>query len=69
MTILSKPTGMRYHRVRYGDTLTSLGALYYGKELLGFVIYQHNRHYIADPNQLFPGQELVIPYLSPDTKC
>jgi nucleoid-associated protein YgaU len=53
----------RTHRVQYGDTLASLAKLYYGDETLYAYIYQHNRHYIAQMNQLSPGQVLTIPFL------
>lgn len=53
----------RTHTVRYGDTLSSLAKLYYGDANLYAYIYQHNRHYIPQMNQLSPGQVLTIPYL------
>lgn len=51
----------RYHKVRYAETLSSLAARYYGDPDLWEDIYQANRHYIADPNRLDPGQSIVIP--------
>lgn len=54
---------LRYYRVRYGDTLSRLGKQFYGDERCGIVIYQHNRHYIDNPNLLHPGQLLVIPHI------
>jgi nucleoid-associated protein YgaU len=56
---------IRYHIVDYGDTLATLAKLYYGEASLGTVIYQHNRHYISDPNMLYPGQKICIPHLHP----
>lgn len=55
--------GMRTHRVRYGETLSTIAGAYYGRPELWERIYQANRHYIANPSQLDPGQSLVIPHL------
>lgn len=55
---------LRYYRVKYGDTLATLGIKFYGNAGLGIVIYNHNKHYIANPNVLYPGQTIVIPYIS-----
>lgn len=57
---MSEP--MRTHRVRYGETLSTIAARYYGDPELWETVYQANRHYVANPNQLDPGQSLVIPY-------
>lgn len=54
---------MRTHRVRYGETLSTIAARYYGDAELWERIYQANRHYIANPSQLDPGQSLVVPHL------
>lgn len=56
---------MRFRIVEYGDTLATLAKMYYNDPSLGTVIYQHNRDYIADPNMLYPGQRLCIPFLHP----
>jgi nucleoid-associated protein YgaU len=57
---------LRTHRVRYAETLSSLAARYYGNASRWEHIYQANRHYIADPNRLDPGQNIVIPHLVVD---
>jgi len=54
---------IRTHRVRFAETLSSLAVKYYGDATLWEHIYQANRHYIANPNALDPGQSLVIPRL------
>lgn len=54
---------MKEYRVRYGDTLATLGKKFYGDWRFGMVIYQHNRHYIADPNIIYPGQMLALPWI------
>lgn len=55
---------IRYHRVQPGETLATLSKLYYGTPYNVGVIYQHNRHYIKNPNVIYPGQKLCIPYLN-----
>lgn len=55
--------GKRLHRVRHAETLSSLAVTYYGDAGQWEEIYQANRHYIANPNMLDPGQILVIPHL------
>ncbi len=54
---------MRTHRVARGETLATIAQAYYGDASKWAVIYSHNERYIANPNQLDPGQELVIPHL------
>lgn len=55
---------IRYHQVQYGETLGTLSKLYYGTIDGVPVIFNHNRAYIPNPNQIYPGQKLCIPYLS-----
>lgn len=52
------------YRVKFGDTLETLGQRFYGDPALGLAIYQANRHYIQNSNQLTPGQMLAIPHLN-----
>lgn len=54
---------IRYHTVKYGDTLASIAKRYYGSEDLFAVVYNANKHYIANMNQLTPLQKLAIPHL------
>jgi len=56
----------RLHRVRHAETLSSIALAFYGDPNRWEHIYQANRHYIADPNRLDPGQSLVIPHLFAD---
>lgn len=56
----------RYYRVRPGDTLHGIAEKLYGDKRLGVIIYNHNRHYIENPNQLHPGQTIVIPHIRVD---
>jgi Uncharacterized protein containing LysM domain len=60
--------GIRHYRVKYGDTLQKLAKRFYDNGELGPYIYQHNRHNIQNPNVLYPGQILTIPYISPLAK-
>ena len=55
----------RTHRVQWGETLATLAKLYYHDGNLAVFIYQHNRGTIANPNLIYPGQLLTIPYFAP----
>lgn len=54
---------IRYHRVQWGETLATLAKLYYDDGKLAVFIYQHNRETITNPNNIYPGQLLHIPYM------
>lgn len=57
---------VRLHRVMPGETLTTIAEQYYGcrdSTKHALIIWQHNRDHVADPNQIYPGQQLVIPHL------
>jgi nucleoid-associated protein YgaU len=54
---------VRVHTVRGGDTLIRIAIEYYGSPDRYMEIYKANRDILADPEDIFPGQELVIPYL------
>lgn len=60
------PTTYCEYRVRYGDTLTGIAQRIYGNPKVGILIYQANRHYIDNPNMLYPGQMIVLPYVDLD---
>ena len=53
----------RYHRVQWGETLATLAKLYYEDGKLAVFIYQHNREIISNPNNIYPGQLICIPYM------
>lgn len=53
---------IRYHRVQWGETLATLGKLYYNDSDMALVIYRHNQIQIDNPNVIYPGQKLAIPY-------
>lgn len=60
--------GLRFYRVKRNDTLPSISQQFYGSQLFANVIYQANRHYILDPNAVYPGQRLIIPYVAEGSK-
>lgn len=53
---------MRTYTVKPGDTLDTIAGHFYGDRRKIRPIWEHNRAIIENPNQLFPGQVLVIPY-------
>jgi nucleoid-associated protein YgaU len=66
--VLGTFEGVRIHRVRLGETLATLSTLYYGMADYAMVIYRHNTHIVNDPNQIYAGQELVIPWITPGSQ-
>ena len=54
---------MRIHKVKPAETLESISEAYYGEPDYDLVIYGANKHVIENPNVLYPGQTIVIPYL------
>lgn len=54
---------IRYHRVRYNETLEQLSCRYYGTPDFAMAIYKVNSHFLLQPNNLPLGHLLVIPYL------
>lgn len=57
--------GPRMHTVGPRENLADIALLYYGHASKWPAIYRHNTHTIANPNDVTPGQQLVIPYLEP----
>jgi nucleoid-associated protein YgaU len=53
--------GERRHTVERGDTLTSISRKYYGTIRKTDVILRANRNVLSKPEDLRPGQTLVIP--------
>ena len=51
------------HVVVFGDGLRALAKQYYGDPNLSDVIFQANRDFLDDPDELFEGQKLCIPTL------
>jgi nucleoid-associated protein YgaU len=53
--------GFAQHTVVSGDTLSKIANLFYGDPGKWPVIFEANRHQLANPNVIFPGQVLRIP--------
>jgi nucleoid-associated protein YgaU len=60
--LLARAEGARtVYRVRPGDSLPRISALFYGDDGEWSRIFEANRHLLEDPNRLHPGLTLVIP--------
>ena len=55
----------RHHTVRPGDTLTSIAQRFYGNLAGWRGLYQANRSVIHNPDAIFPGEVLNVPYQLP----
>jgi Immunoglobulin-like domain of bacterial spore germination/LysM domain len=53
--------GFAVHRVRSGETLSSIAQDFYGDPGKFTIIFEANRNVLDDPDVIFPGQELRIP--------
>ena len=51
-----------YHTVQPGDTLASIADQYLGSESREMAIFEANRDRMNDPDQISPGQQLLIPW-------
>jgi Tfp pilus assembly protein FimV len=56
----------RTYTVRPGDTLSGIAQQFYGNAADWTWIYDDNRSVIQDPNDIYPGEVLNIPYGQPD---
>lgn len=54
---------LTHYRVEHADTLRSIAYRFYKDGDKWPVVFRHNKHYIADPNVLTPGQIIVIPHV------
>lgn len=52
---------MRRYTVKAGDSLSKISREFYGNAGDFMKIFEANRDKLKDPNQIQPGQELVIP--------
>ena len=50
-----------YHTVRPGETLASIARRYFGDPSKDLKIFDANRDRMNDPDQILPGQQLLIP--------
>ena len=55
----------RTYRVRSGDTLSGIAKRFYGNPARWTWIYAANRSKIHNPNSIFAGEKLTIPYHAP----
>jgi LysM repeat protein len=55
----------RHYTVRPGDTLSSIAQRFYGNPADWRGLYQANRSMLTNPNVLYPGQVLSVPYQLP----
>ena len=51
-----------HHLVKKGDTLSAIAEHYYGDANLYLKIYAANRDQLDNPDKIYPGQILIIPY-------
>ena len=51
-----------YYTVRPGDTLASIARQHLGSAARERDIFEANRDRMNDPDQIFPGQQLLIPW-------
>jgi LysM repeat protein len=55
----------RSYTVRPGDTLSSIAKRFYGSPAAWSWLYQVNRSVIQNPNVIYPGEVLSVPYEPP----
>ncbi len=59
----SQPRTKRYYTVKRGDWLSKIAKTYYGDALKYSIIFAANRNFIKNPDLIYPGQTLVVPYM------
>lgn len=52
---------IRYYEVKSGDTLSAIAQAMYGDASKYPKIFEANRPMLKDPDEIYPGQKLVIP--------
>ncbi|NEN24635.1 LysM peptidoglycan-binding domain-containing protein [Cryomorpha ignava] len=50
------------HTVKSGESLSKIAKAYYGKPMEYKRIFEANTDQLKDPDKIFPGQELTIPF-------
>ncbi|MGO2357412.1 MAG: peptidoglycan-binding protein LysM [Mesonia sp.] len=53
----------RFHTVKSGDTLSKVAKEVYGDAMKYPVIFEANKPMLTDPDKIYPGQVLRVPYL------
>ena len=51
-----------FHTVAEGETLASIAEQYFQRASGDVAIFEANRDRLNDPDQIFPGQQLLIPW-------
>lgn len=51
-----------FHTVQTGETLASIAERYFQRASGDVAIFEANRDRLNDPEQIFPGQQLLIPW-------
>jgi LysM repeat protein len=57
----------RTYTVRSGDSLSKISERYYGNSADWTWIYDANKAKVSDPNEIYVGESLTIPYSAPST--
>jgi LysM repeat protein len=65
LTRTAKAAASRTYTVRSGDTLSGIAAKFYGNPARWTWIYAANRAKIRNPNSIYIGERLTIPYHQP----
>lgn len=53
----------QFHTVQSGDTLSKIAKEHYGSWKLYTTIFEANRPMLTDPDKIYPGQVLRIPFI------
>ena len=59
------PAASRTYTVRSGDTLSRIAATFYGNAARWTWIYAANRSVVRNPNFIYAGEQLAVPYHQP----
>jgi len=65
VALVKKAAASRTYTVRSGDTLSAIAKRFYGNPARWTWIYAANRSKIHNPNSIFVGEKLTIPYHAP----
>ena len=61
-TLVDPYAGFQQYTVQAGDTLSAIAQQFYGNAALFPRIFEANTHQLSNPNLIFPGQVLRIPF-------
>lgn len=63
VTVEQSGAESRFYEVVSGDTLSGISKKMYGDANKYMHIFEANKPMLKDPNQIYPGQQLIIPEL------